>query len=111
MNHSVEWAAGFFEGEGHVKCAKRGEDRWFSLEVAQVYREPLDKLQELFGGKVYGPYRPYTSQRKPYYMYVAYGQVGLDAIEQMMPYLFHKGDQAKVAVKEWESRVGRTKAV
>jgi len=50
----VAWAAGFFEGEGSLSI-------YFSVNgdfngrigASQKAREPLDKLQELFGGKVY----------------------------------------------------------
>lgn len=77
--------------------------------VAQVHREPLDKLQELFGGKVYGPYGPYATTKQAYYQYAAYGQVGFEAVIKMLPYLFHKGEQAKFAIEEWKERSGRTK--
>lgn len=102
----IAWAAGFFEGEGHVKCAKRHNvkrtDRYFSITVAQVHREPLDKLQHIFGGKVYGPYGPYATNKQPYFNYTAYGKEALDAVSEMMPYLYRKGEQCKVAVQEWD---------
>lgn len=96
----LAWAAGFFEGEGHVKAAKRGKNKWFAVEVAQVYREPLDKLVNIFGGKVYGPYGPYSSNKQAYYQYIIYGQPGRDAVALMRPYLFRKGDQVDAALRE-----------
>ena len=104
-NPDVAWAAGFFEGEGHVKCVKRKNvkrtDRYFSIEIAQVYPEPLEYFKDIFGGKVYGPYGPYSTNKQPYYMYAAYGAVARDALDLMMPYLFRKGDQARKALDEW----------
>jgi hypothetical protein len=46
----MAWAAGFFEGEGNF--SRKG------LAVAQVNREPLDRLKEITGfGTIRGPYR------------------------------------------------------
>ena len=106
--HTVSWAAGFFEGEGHVKFVKRKKDggRWFAIEIAQVHREPLDQFVELFGvGKVYGPYGPYTTQKQPYYVYVAYGAEGKEVVTQMRPWLFRKGQQTDVALAQYEEHL------
>ncbi len=46
----VAWAAGFIEGEGTFVCS---HGRGIRVKVVQVNREPLDKLQRLFGGKIY----------------------------------------------------------
>jgi hypothetical protein len=101
----IAWSAGFFEGEGHVKAAKRRNDIWFAAEVAQVYRDPLDKLAKLFGGKVYGPYGPYKTNKKPYFMYINYGQTGISMVKLMRPYLFHKGEQVDAVLLELERRI------
>lgn len=101
----IAWAAGFFEGEGHVKFVNRegkASGSFFSVEVAQVHREPLDRLCDLFGGKVYGPYGPYTSNRQAYYQYVAYSTTAKKAIEEMLPYLYRKGEQCIEALNKWE---------
>lgn len=42
----LHWAAGFIEGEG---CFSRGTSQ--RIDVEQVDREPLDKLQAMFGGR------------------------------------------------------------
>lgn len=102
--HTVEWAAGFFEGEGYVRAIQRRKCVELSIDVAQVYREPLDKLQELFGGKVYGPYGPYAANKQPYFKYAAHGELAVQALNAMLPYLFRKGDQARVALTVWENR-------
>lgn len=98
----LAWAAGFFEGEGHINVQERRNKSFICITVAQVDRRPLDKLQSLFGGKVYGPYGPYTTQKRPYYQYQAYTNFAVDAINQMLPYLFHKGEQAQAALNKWK---------
>lgn len=98
----IAWAAGFFEGEGHIKAAQRGNCKWIALEVAQVYREPLDKLQEIFGGKVYGPYGPYATNKQPYFQYILYGNAVYEAVHEMLPWLYRKGEQCRAAIQKME---------
>lgn len=47
----LEWAAGFLEGEG---CFSTCGGKYPSAQVdaAQIQREPLERLQRLFGGRV-----------------------------------------------------------
>ena len=47
----IEWVAGFLEGEGAFQSG--GSVRTTPVvSVAQVQREPLERLQELFGGPI-----------------------------------------------------------
>ena len=98
----IAWAAGFFEGEGHVNVQLRGNKSYLAITIAQVDRRPLDKFMELFGGRVNGPYGPYTTQKKPYFLYSAYTDVAKRALDHMKPCLFHKGEQAETAVNKWK---------
>jgi hypothetical protein len=60
----IAWAAGFIDGEGCFSIyRRRRRDRptyLVGVSVSQVKREPLDRLQSLFGGKTYvhKSYRP-----------------------------------------------------
>ena len=105
MSEDVAWCAGFFEGEGHISFTVRKRDNasWLSIAVAQVHREPLDKFAEVLGGKVYGPYGPYSTNKKAYFMYQAYGKKAESAARTMRPYLYHKGEQVDVALVEYEN--------
>ena len=59
----LSWVAGFIEGEG---CFHAGSSR--SISVAQVDREPLDKLQSLLGfGAIRGPFVHLRGNHRPYY--------------------------------------------
>ena len=56
----INWVAGFLEGEGSFGVAyhKKRSPTHMKTSVAsaaQKQRQPLDKLQSLVGGKVYGP--------------------------------------------------------
>lgn len=100
---STEWAAGFFEGEGHVKVCHKGPRKWFVIEIAQVHREPLDAFRELFRfGKVYGPYGPYATNKQAYYQFSAYGEDAKEICYQLLPFLFNKGKQIEEALAEHE---------
>ena len=52
----IAWAAGFMEGEGSFMSRCKGA---ILLECVQVQKEPLERLQKLFGGNLY------LVQRKP----------------------------------------------
>lgn len=48
---NIEWVAGFLEGEGAFQCGgPRGSTPVVS--VMQVQREPLERLQKMFGGEI-----------------------------------------------------------
>ncbi len=103
LDHDLKWAAGFFEGEGHVKTDKRHNSRALAITIAQVHREPLDKMKEIFQvGKVYGPYGPYSSTRQPHYQYTITGENAKKVLDKMLPFLFHKGEQVREVLDEME---------
>lgn len=97
----VAWAAGFFEGEGHVNLQLRKNKSFLAISLAQVHREPLDQFVGIFGGKVYGPYGPYSTNKQPYYQATLYSEDALGALNEMLPYLFRKGEQAKEKIEQW----------
>lgn len=44
----LAWAAGFLEGEGHFRKTENTQQ----VQATQVQREPLTRLQRIFGGKI-----------------------------------------------------------
>lgn len=94
---SVEWCAGFFEGEGNfgLNNAKGGKI-YYKLQIAQVHREPLDAFCECMGiGKVLGPYGPYKENKQPFFHYGLYGEPAKEVALRMLPFLFAKADQIR----------------
>lgn len=106
--HSVEWAAGFLEGEGYIGF-KYFNNRVYgrkyprlTLSISQVYREPLDMFQKIFEvGSVLGPYGPYRENKQPYFMFSVSGDDAVKIIEATLPWLFRKGEQALEALEEY----------
>ena len=94
----LAWAAGFFDGEGCVRwrtCKETRNNRTreygsFSLQIAQVHREPLDRFAAAVGaGKVYGPYQPKGTRRQAHYSLHIIGEKGVHAFYKMRNFLSH----------------------
>lgn len=77
FREEAAWAAGFIDGEG---CFMFSSNK-AKFAVAQVRREPLERLCQLFGlGRVTGPYA-YQANQKPHYRYEL---TGLSRIQFVM---------------------------
>lgn len=101
---SVEWCAGFFEGEGNFRInSAKGKRNYPHLQIAQVHREPLDAFRNCFDvGIVRGPYGPYNANKQPYYNFCLYGDDAVIVAKQMLPYLFQKKKQIEEALLYYE---------
>ena len=75
------WAAGFFDGEGHISINTRNQ---IQMRVSQRMIEPLDRFQmAVNGGRVYPP----GKRLNDCYQWVAWNQVAATIAEQLFPYL------------------------
>ena len=57
----LAWAAGFVEGEGSFSCGNPSSGKshgYLRIDVSQVDRVPLERLQAMFGGSIYYRERP-----------------------------------------------------
>ena len=88
----IHWAAGFIEGEaslGHNKTPVRCE----VVAVAQVEREPLEKMRDLFGGRIRKS-SPRGNQR-PYFTWQVSGARGRGLMMTIYS-LLHSKRQAQI---------------
>lgn len=94
----LAWCAGFIDGEGNIrwngtKTKKQGNrSRCYGnivLQVAQVHKEPLDRVLKTLGtGRIYGPYHYNKAKNKqPYYLYSAVSNQAVDALSKIEKYL------------------------
>jgi hypothetical protein len=90
------WAAGFVDGEGAVMLTKSIGQVYIAVRVAQKHRDPLDKLVELFGGKVK------LVKQGAMFEWQIYGQRALEALQRMRPYLLVKGLHADLCQEYWD---------
>jgi hypothetical protein len=97
----IQWAAGFFEGEGNARIHKGYLPKYnrLYLSIAQVKREPLDAFCEIVGaGTVLGPYGPYSTTRQAHYQYNVTGRPAIAVAERLIPYLLGKREQVENAL-------------
>ena len=97
----IAWAAGFIEGEGtFAACGDGG----VSLTVPQVQREPLERLQELFGGNVRGPIE---TKHQPIYKWGVHGQPAAAATMTVFTLLSpRRKTQALTLIDKWKAQPG-----
>lgn len=95
----VAWAAGFIDGEGCFwmnRQIHKGRTRlthFVGISVHQTKREPLDKLQRLFGGGIYKMIT-YKVNQVDGYQWRTHGSGARDVARAVRPYLLVKGPQA-----------------
>lgn len=84
--NELHWAAGFLEGEGAFILRGKNAPKHgisLSLKASQVNPEPLYRLQSLFGGSVYGPYKHRPSMKirhqQPFFEWQVGGQAAARA--------------------------------
>ena len=104
---SLEWAAGFFEGEGNATVRKHNKaDKIYpclTLQLSQVDRRPLDEFVKIVGGgKVRGPYGPYGTTKQAYYQYAISGKDAIPVAESLIPLMFAKGEQVQIALNKYK---------
>lgn len=105
---SIDWCAGFFEGEGNAyvrvhKNKKTPHCKCLTLQITQVHREPLDAFAETMGvGTVRGPYGPYSTTKQAYYQYAVNGVACIEVSEKLIPLMFRKGEQVQEALNEYK---------
>lgn len=94
----VAWAAGFFDGEGHVqitrgylKRADWGPYYHMLISATQLREEPLRELVALFGGTI-------CLESRGLYIWTCTTRNAAAALERMLPYLRVKREQALVAL-------------
>lgn len=92
--HLIIWAAGFFDGEGHIRMVHRKS--WsMALTIPQCETSSLERLQGLFGGNVYkDTYVDKFPNRRPIWKWYIGGERAKIALKEMLPYLTVKHARA-----------------
>lgn len=89
----LAWAAGFFDGEGSIslrltsryQSGERKHSVTLECRVAQVDREPLEKLLELFGGRIARMSRT-NPKHKPVNVWVITARHAALFLQRIKPY-------------------------
>lgn len=104
---SIEWCAGFFDGEGTAGCWKANNGRAskqfrrLTAAIAQNTREPLDVFVGVVkAGKVYGPYKS-TNGGKEHYIASFNGEEVIALYDCLKDSLLIKRGQLEDAIKAY----------
>ncbi len=100
------WAAGFFDGEGNIAIVKNAgrEAGKLRITAAQVDKNPIERLQYLFGGSIRKA-KANKVKWRDYWVWELSAQKAVDALKRMEPCLIVKKQQAYLAY-EFQSTVG-----
>ena len=97
----IAYAAGFFDGEGHIRISKHSTRGSYMLQITavQAVRNPLPIFVELFGGTISS--RTGLSRGKPRALYTwqASSASAERALMELIPYLRGKQDEATLALE------------
>jgi len=72
------WTAGFLEGEGSF-CPMSGSDKRARVQANQNEREPLERLLQLFGGRIY------KLRKRDHYVWMLRGVRAEVFLKQLLP--------------------------
>ena len=105
-NAELAYIAGFFDGEGCV-CIYRVRNRTYALavSVSQVDPRPLIFVSKFFGGKVSARPPQKGHSKLPYFQWRLSASNACYFLEQILPFLINKKDQATIAI-EFQENIG-----
>lgn len=111
---NLAWAAGFFDGEGHVRASLQPNGRVSSPSISiEQTKSPnlLKKFNHATGnlGAIAGPYKITNPNGNPHWRLNIHGFEKIQAILAMLwPWLGRiKKEQFKLAIVTWNAREGR----
>jgi hypothetical protein len=110
----LDWAAGFFDGEGWIGVKPVGEGKgWYlALSISQMRPEPLERFSAALGlgAKVRGPY---SSRGAEMWQYALHGDGARKAVRLLRPLVSapkrEQIDEALIAVRRARSHANRNK--
>lgn len=100
-SEKVAYAAGFFDGEGHIRIQRHSKRGSFMLQISAVQATltPLPLFAELFGGTVHKRIMQYRGTPRAQYTWQASSKSAEMALRAMLPYLLVKLDEAQLALE------------
>jgi len=102
----VVWAAGFFDGEGHVRISRpcpRKARYSLAIIIGQVDPRPLSYLRALFGGAITSNGPRQRSTHAPAFRWILSGPSAGSFLRAVQPYLRVKDREAAVGIAFAES--------
>lgn len=95
----LAWAAGFLEGEGSFCVTKRPPFYIYPyIQVAQVQKEPLERLQKMFGGSFHLRTEVTRPKQHPYWRWSVSGARALGVMLTLFSFMSPKRKQQITSV-------------
>lgn len=92
------WAAGFIEGEGSFTAYKAS----IGVRADQVQKEPLDRLQRIFGGTVYLRQHPSRANVQPIHAWNISGKTAAGVMMTLFKLMSpRRQEQINIALSKW----------
>ena len=97
--NSLEYMAGFFDGEGciHISKRQRGQSHRLQVTINQVSILPLGPFIATFGGKLYTLKKSHI-YKNGRFQWGLYGRNAIPLLEKLLPHLLLKKAQAEIAL-------------
>lgn len=98
----IAYCAGLFEGEGSVHAVDyyyaKGEKRprktpQIKIQISMTDREPLERFQATFGGRIHGPYMPRLATKPQWAFMIDSPPLARKALRAMYPFLSPRRQQ------------------
>jgi hypothetical protein len=93
---TIEYVAGFFDGEGSITTAGSGRSQNVQCCVTNTNKEILDLFQSIYGGHVYARKSKNINAKQAYGWHLYKND---DFLELILPHLFLKKKQCELAIK------------
>ena len=107
MSISLQYIAGFFDGEGFVTIQKASTGShsharyWLIVSMSNTHRRIIDEIQKMIGfGRVI--FHKGDRGRKPHYRLTFYSRQAFIFLKLKYPYLVVKKREAEIAFKYYE---------
>lgn len=100
-NEQLAYAAGFFDGEGHIQIRRHSKRGSYMLAISavQATENPLQLFVNGFGGTLKRRLIPYRNTFRVLWTWQCSSASAQDALEAMLPYLRVKRDEADLALE------------
>jgi hypothetical protein len=95
----VAWAAGFLDGEGYFGASRRDDSYKPEVTAAQVRREPLERLVDLFGGHICEVKSRREGQRRYWRWSVGGARAVREVLAEVGPHLTTKEREAELLLE------------
>lgn len=97
---SLEWLAGFFDGEGYIGIYGRKRNWRLLAGIAQCNKEILTQIQTQFGGCLYAKLRRSVKHNQGWELRWS-SQEAATLLKQLFPYLRIKREQAEFVLTKF----------